>query len=134
MAPMEEMAAPTLRVFLRPRRSPAIAASKQPPRFPSCIYGELWFMARDGSATYREATCSNALDAGDLGLGKGIDEIGAYEDTGNDSLVIAIPCLSSRVSSSEGDLQGGSSQLASVAYHVRDCKEEEVESVVFTGT
>jgi hypothetical protein len=77
----------------------------------------------EGSATYGETTCSNALDARDLSLGKGLDEIGADQNTGNDSLIIAIPCLSSRVSSSEGDLQRGSSQSASGAYHVRDGKE-----------
>jgi hypothetical protein len=55
MAPMEEITAPTRNVFLRPRRSPNRAASKQPPRFPSCADHKLEHAIKsDGALTEKQ--------------------------------------------------------------------------------
>jgi hypothetical protein len=111
IAPMVERAAPVRRVFLRPNLSPKRAADKQPARLPSYVLVSCW-KSKQGYAlkAYRKTACCNPLDIRVLGLREELNEMRADQDATNDSLIVAIPSLSSRIGSGESYLQSRTSK------------------------
>lgn len=62
--------------------------------------------------SYREDAGEEALDDGLVGnLGELVQELVADQNASDDTLLVAIPCLSCRVSRRQDDLQGISLEL-----------------------
>ena len=120
-APIADIVAPVRSVFFRPRRSPNIAAEKQPARFPSLVVSSMSLAIL--TSAYRETAGCDSLDVGVFSLRECFNEVGADQDSTDDSLIISIPCLGCRISCGEDNLECRTGEL-SFGSHSFKCNED----------